>query len=72
MNTNSFNAGYKTFNITVDAVKYIPSAFCDLGNMVRSDVVHVAGAVTSFFAGVRHAARVRGGKCKSLKCEQEG
>ena len=77
MNIKSFNAGYKTLNTTidaastaasvaVDAVKYIPSAFCDLGNMVRSDVNNVAGAVTSFFAGVRHAARVRGGKCKML------
>lgn len=79
MNTKSFNAGYKTLNTTanaasvaVDAVKYIPNAFCDLGNMVRSDVSKATGSVASFFAGMRHAARVRSGKCKFLKCEQEG
>lgn len=79
MNTKSFNAGYKTLNATVgaanvavDAVKYIPSAFCDLGNSVRSDVSKVTGTITSFFAGMRHASRVRSGKCKFLKCEQEG
>ena len=73
MNTNSFNAGYKALNttitvasVTVDAVKYFPNAFCDLGNMVRSDVSNVAGTVASFFAGMRHAARVRSGKCKLL------
>lgn len=73
MSTKSFDAGYKTLNttltvasVTVDAVKYIPNAFCDLGNMVRSDVSNVAGTVTSFFAGMRHAARVRSGKCKLL------
>lgn len=73
MSTKSFNAGYKTLNttltvasVTVDAVKYIPNAFCDLGNMVRSDVRNVAGTVASFFAGMRHAARVRSGKCKLL------
>lgn len=73
MSTKSFDAGYKTLNttltvasVTVDAVKYIPNAFCDLGNMVRSDVRNVAGTVTSFFAGMRHAARVRSGKCKLL------
>ena len=73
MSNNSFNAGYKALNatltvasVTVDAVKYIPNAFCDLGNMVRSDVCNVAGTVASFFAGMRHAARVRSGKCKLL------
>ena len=73
MSNNSFNAGYKTLNttltvasVTVDAVKYIPNAFCDLGNMVRSDVCNVAGTVASFFAGMRHASRVRSGKCKLL------
>lgn len=77
MNTNSFNAGYKALNTTVDAasiavdaVKYIPSAFCDLGNMVRSDVSNAAGCVASFFAGVRHASRVRSGKCKLLRCSE--
>ena len=66
MSNNSFNAGYKTLNTTVDAVKYIPNAFCDLGNMVRSDVSKVAGTIASFFAGMRHASRVRRGKCKML------
>ena len=73
MSNNSFNAGYKALNATanaanvaVDAVKYIPNAFCDLGNMVHSDVCNVAGTVASFFAGMRHAARVRSGKCKLL------
>lgn len=73
MNTNSFNAGYKTLNATanaasvaVDAVKYIPNAFCDLGNMVRSDVCKATGSVASFFAGMRHASRVRSGKCRML------
>ena len=77
MNTKSFNAGYKALNATADAasvtvyaVKYIPSAFCDLGNMVRSDVNNVAGTVTSFFAGMRHATRVRSGKCKLLRCSE--
>lgn len=69
MSNNSFNAGYKALNATVDAVKYIPNAFCDLGNMVRSDVSKVADTVTSFFAGVRHASRVRSGKCKMLRAE---
>ena len=71
MNTKSFNAGYKALNATVDAasvvvdaVKYIPNAFCDLGNSVRSDMNKVTGTITSFFAGVRHASRVRSGKCK--------
>lgn len=73
MSTKSFDAGYKTFNTTAnaasiaaDAVKYIPNAFCDLGNMVRSDVSKATGSVASFFAGMRHASRVRGGKCKLL------
>lgn len=73
MNTKSFNAGYKTINATanaasiaVDAVKYIPNAFCDLGNMVRSDVSKATRSVASFFAGMRHAARVRSGKCHML------
>lgn len=73
MSTKSFDAGYKALNttltvasVTVDAVKYIPSAFCDLGNMVHSDVCNVAGTVASFFAGMRHASRVRSGKCKLL------
>lgn len=66
MSTKSFDAGYKTLNTTVDVVKYIPNAFCDLGNSVRSDVRNVAGTVTSFFAGMHHAARVRSGKCKLL------
>ncbi len=73
MSNNSFNAGYKTLNttltvasVTVDAVKYIPNAFCDLGNMVRSDVRNVADTIASFFAGMHHAARVRSGKCKLL------
>ena len=77
MNIKSFNAGYKAFNTTfdtagvaVDAVKYIPNAFCDLGNMVRSDVSNVAGAITSFFAGMRHASQVRSGKCKLLRCSE--
>lgn len=77
MSNNSFNAGYKTLNttltvasVTVDAVKYIPNAFCDLGNMVRSDVSKVADTITSFFAGMRHASRVRSGKCKMLKCSE--
>ena len=77
MRTKPFNAGYKAFNTTVDAtiiavdaVKYIPNAFCDLGNMVRSDVSNVAGAVTSFFAGMRHASQVRSGKCKLLRCSE--
>lgn len=76
MNTKSFNAGYKTLNATadaanvaVDAVKYIPNAFCDLGNMVHSDVCNVASTVASFFAGMRHAARVRSGKCKMLEAK---
>lgn len=76
MNTKSFNAGYKALNITVDAanvaadaVKYIPSAFCDLSNSVRSDVNKVTGTITSFFAGVRHASRVRSGKCKMLEAK---
>ena len=45
MSNNSFNAGYKALNttitvasVTVDAVKYFPRAFYDLGNMVHSDV----------------------------------
>ena len=73
MNTKSFNAGYKTINATadaasiaVDAVKYLPNAFCDLGNIVRSDVNKVTDVFTSFFAGMRHASRVRSGKCKML------
>ena len=73
MNTKSFNAGYKTIiatadaaSIAVDAVKYLPNAFCDLGNMVRSDVSKATVSVASFFAGMRHAARVRSGKCKLL------
>ena len=73
MSNNSFNAGYKALNATanaanvaVDAVKYIPNAFCDLGNAVHSDVCNVAGTVASFFAGMRHAVRVRSGKCKLL------
>lgn len=76
MNTNSFNAGYKALNTTVDAasiavdaVKYLPNAFCDLGNMVRSDVSNAAGCVTSFFAGMRHASQVRSGKCKPLEAK---
>ena len=70
MSNNSFNAGYKALNATVDAVKYIPNAFCDLGNSVRSDVSKVADTITSFFAGMRHASRVRSGKCKMLKCSE--
>lgn len=77
MNTKTFNAGYKTLNATVDAanvavdaVKYIPSAFCDLGNSVRSDVSKVTGTITSFFAGMRHASRVRSGKCRLLSGEE--
>lgn len=70
MSNNSFNAGYKALNATVDAVKYIPTAFCDLGNSVRSDVSKVADTITSFFAGMRHASRVRSGKCKMLKCSE--
>ena len=73
MSTKSFDAGYKTLNttltvasVTVDAVMYIPNAFCDLGNAVHSDVCNVADTITSFFAGMRHAARVRSGKCKLL------
>jgi len=73
MNTKSFNAGYKALNTTLDAaivatdaVKYIPNAFCDLGNMVRSDANKVIGTVASFFTGMRHASRVRSGKCKLL------
>lgn len=73
MSIKSFNAGYKALNTTVDAasvavdaVMHIPSAFCDLGRMVRSDVSKVTGTVTSFIAGVHHAARVRSGKCKML------
>lgn len=73
MSTKSFNAGYKTLNTTidaasvaVDAVKHIPSAFCDLGNIVRSDVNKVTDVFTSFLAGMRHASRVRSGKCKML------
>lgn len=66
MNTKSFVAGYKTVDTTVDAIKFIPSAFCDLGRMVRSDVCKVSGTITSFFAGMRHASRVRSGKCKML------
>lgn len=66
MSNNSFNAGYKALNATVDAVKYIPNAFCDLGNSVRSDVSKVADTIASFFAGMRHASRVRSGKCKML------
>lgn len=69
MSNNSFNAGYKALNATVDAVKHIPNAFCDLGNSVRSDVSKVADTITSFFAGMRHAARVRSGKCKMLGAE---
>lgn len=69
MSINSFNAGYKTLNATVDAVKYVPNAFCNLGNTVRSDVYKVTGTVTSFFAGMRHASRVRSGKCKLLGVE---
>lgn len=67
MNTKSFNAGYKALNTTVNAAKYVPNAFCGLGNMVRSDASKVVGTVTSFFAGMRHASRVRSGKCKLLK-----
>lgn len=77
MNTKSFNAGYKALNTTLDAaivatdaIKYIPNAFCDLGNMVRSDANKAAGSVASFFAGMRHASRVRSGKCKLLKCSE--
>jgi len=73
MSTKSFNAGYKTLNVAVDAanvavdaVMHLPNAFCDLGNMVRSDVSKATGSVASFFAGMRHASRVRGGKCKLL------
>ena len=66
MNTKSFNAGYKTLNTTIDAVKYIPNAFCDLGNIVRSDVNKVTDVVTSFFAGMRHASQVRSGKREKL------
>lgn len=73
MNTKTFGAGVKTLNATldasgvaIDAIKYIPSAFCELGNMVRSDVSNVTESVTSFFAGMRHAARVRSGKCKLI------
>lgn len=73
MNTKSFDAGYKALNITLDtaniatdAVKYLPSAFCDLGNMVRSDVSKATRSVASFFAGMRHASRVRSGKCELL------
>lgn len=76
MSNNSFNAGYKALNATVDAanvavdaVKYIPIAFCDLGNSVRSDVSKVTDTVTSFFAGMRHASRVRSGKCKLLEAK---
>lgn len=76
MGNNAFNAGYKAFNATfaaanvaVDAVKYIPNAFCDLGNSVRSDVSKVADTIASFFAGMRHASRVRSGKCKMLRAE---
>ena len=70
MSNNSFNAGYKALNVAVDAVKYIPNAFCDLGNSVRSDVSKVADTIASFFAGMRHASRVRSGKCKLLKCSE--
>ena len=76
MNTKSFNAGYKALNATVDAanvavdaVKYIPNAFCDLGNSVRNDMNEVAGTITSFFAGMRHASRVRSGRCALLRNE---
>lgn len=76
MNTNSFNAGYKALNTTVDAasvavdaVKYTPNAFYELSNMVHSDVRRVADTVASFFAGMRHASRVRSGKCKLLGVE---
>lgn len=73
MSIKSFNAGYKALNTTidaasvaVDAVMHIPSAFCDLGRMVRSDAHKVTDTVTSFFAGMCHATRVRSGKCKML------
>lgn len=68
MNTKSFDAGYKTFNTTIDAAKHVPIAFCDFGNAVRSKTSAVTGSIAGFFAGMRHASRIRSGKCKLMKC----
>lgn len=64
MNTKSFAVGFATMDIAISAIKYFPTAFCDLGREVKKDVTNVATTTTSFFAGMAHAAKVRSGSCK--------